>query len=83
MITLWHVLEHLPNLEEQVSTLKSLLKEKGTLIVAVPNHKSYDAKHYKNFWAAYDVPRHLWHFNQKSIARHVAVDYILENIPYK
>jgi len=69
VITLWHVLEHLPNLEEQVSTLKTLLKEKGTLIIAVPNHKSYDAEYYKNFWAAYDVPRHLWHFNQDSISK--------------
>ncbi|TJY34787.1 class I SAM-dependent methyltransferase [Pontimicrobium aquaticum] len=68
VITLWHVLEHLPNLEEQISILKNLLNEKGTLIIAVPNHHSFDAKHYKSFWAAYDVPRHLWHFNQKSIA---------------
>lgn len=67
VITLWHVLEHLPNLTEQVSVLKSLLKENGSLIIAVPNYKSYDATHYKNFWAALDVPRHLWHFNQKSI----------------
>lgn len=69
LITLWHVLEHLPNIEQQVLTLKTLLKENGTLIVAVPNHKSNDAKHYKNFWAAYDVPRHLWHFNQDSISK--------------
>ena len=69
VITLWHVLEHLPNLNKQVSTFKSLLKENGTLIIAVPNYKSYDAKYYKNFWAAFDVPRHLWHFNQKSISK--------------
>ena len=69
VITLWHVLEHLPNLDEHVSILKSLLKEKGTLIIAVPNYKSYDAKYYKNFWAAFDAPRHLWHFNQKSMAK--------------
>ena len=68
VITLWHVLEHLPKLEEQIAILKRLLKENGTLIVAVPNYHSFDAKHYKSFWAAYDVPRHLWHFNQKSIA---------------
>jgi hypothetical protein len=36
--------------------------------VAVPNYKSYDATHYKEFWAAYDVPRHLWHFSEKSIS---------------
>ena len=68
VITLWHVLEHLPNLEEQVSVLKSLLKENGKLIIAIPNYKSYDAKYYKNFWAAFDVPRHLWHFSQESIS---------------
>jgi len=69
VITLWHVLEHLPNLQEDLNTFKSLLKPNGTLIVAVPNYKSYDAKHYKNFWAAFDVPRHLWHFNKTSISK--------------
>ncbi|XCF07859.1 class I SAM-dependent methyltransferase [Tamlana crocina] len=69
VITLWHVLEHLPNLEEDLSVFKKLLKPNGTLIIAVPNYKSYDAKHYKNFWAAYDVPRHLWHFNRDSVSK--------------
>ena len=67
VITLWHVLEHLPKLEEHISIFKKLLKPKGTIVVAVPNYKSYDAVYYKNFWAAYDVPRHLWHFSKKSI----------------
>lgn len=67
VITLWHVLEHLPDLESQVSKLVGLLTETGTLVVAVPNFKSYDAKYYKEYWAAFDVPRHLWHFSQKSI----------------
>lgn len=67
VITLWHVLEHLPNLEEYISKLKQLLKPSGILIVAVPNFKSYDALYYKQFWAAFDVPRHLWHFSKKSI----------------
>ncbi|MGR7812760.1 class I SAM-dependent methyltransferase [Lacinutrix undariae] len=69
VITLWHVLEHLPNLELQISTFKKLLKPNGTLIIAVPNYKSYDAQYYKNFWAAYDVPRHLWHFSKTSISK--------------
>lgn len=69
VITLWHVLEHLPNLEEDLSFFKKLLKPNGTLIIAVPNYKSYDAKYYKNFWAAYDVPRHLWHFDRNSISK--------------
>jgi 2-polyprenyl-3-methyl-5-hydroxy-6-metoxy-1,4-benzoquinol methylase len=69
VITLWHVLEHLPKLEEHLLIFKKLLKPNGTLIIAVPNYKSYDAEYYKNFWAAYDVPRHLWHFSQTAIQR--------------
>ncbi|WP_372768233.1 class I SAM-dependent methyltransferase [Lutibacter sp.] len=67
VITLWHVLEHVPNLDIYISTLKLLLKPNGVLIIAVPNFKSYDANYYKQFWAAFDVPRHLWHFSKKSI----------------
>lgn len=67
VITLWHVLEHIPNLPEYISKLNSLLTPNGVLVIAVPNYKSYDAKYYKQFWAAYDVPRHLWHFSKKSI----------------
>lgn len=68
VITLWHVLEHLPNLEMHTALFKSLLKPNGTLVIAVPNFKSCDAQHYKSFWAAYDVPRHLWHFSRTSIS---------------
>jgi len=67
LITLWHVLEHLPDLNSQISNLEELLEDGGTLIIAVPNYKSYDAKYYKEYWAAYDVPRHLWHFSKTSI----------------
>lgn len=67
VITMWHVLEHVPNLELQIQELKRLLKPTGTLIVAVPNFKSYDAKYYNEFWAAYDVPIHFWHFSKKAI----------------
>lgn len=69
VITLWHVLEHLPQIDETMSVLKNLLKHNGVLIVAVPNYKSYDALYYKNFWAGYDVPRHLWHFSKSSISK--------------
>jgi len=67
VITMWHVLEHVPNLEFQIQELKRLLKPTGTLIIAVPNFKSYDAKYYNEFWAAYDVPIHFWHFSKKAI----------------
>lgn len=69
VITLWHVLEHLPNLEEHIYIFKKLLKPNGSLIIAVPNYNSYDAQYYKEFWAAYDVPRHMWHFNKESISK--------------
>ena len=67
IITLWHVLEHIPNLNEIVTELKNHLNPDGTLIIAVPNHLSYDATYYGQQWAAYDVPRHLWHFNPESL----------------
>ncbi|AXT52002.1 class I SAM-dependent methyltransferase [Aquimarina sp. BL5] len=67
IITMWHVLEHVPDLSAQIKELKRLLKPGGHLIIAVPNFKSYDALYYKSFWAAYDVPRHLWHFSKNSM----------------
>jgi len=66
-ITMWHVLEHVPDLDAQIKELKRLLKQNGTLIIAVPNYKSFDAKHYGAFWAAYDVPIHFWHFSKRAI----------------
>ena len=67
VITMWHVLEHVYNLEERVEQIQKLLKPDGVLVVAVPNPDSYDAKKYEKFWAAYDVPRHLYHFGQNDI----------------
>ncbi|WP_026977288.1 class I SAM-dependent methyltransferase [Flavobacterium tegetincola] len=67
VITMWHVLEHVPDLDEQVKQLKRILKPNGTIVIAVPNFRSFDAKYYKRHWAAFDVPRHLWHFSKKSI----------------
>ena len=69
VITLWHALEHIPNLDKTILLLKNLLQPQGTLFIAVPNFKSYDAMYYKEFWAGYDVPRHVWHFSQTSIRR--------------
>jgi len=66
-ITMWHVLEHIHNIDELFSFLQQCLNPKGVLIVAVPNCASYDAKKYKEFWAAYDLPRHLYHFTPKDI----------------
>lgn len=70
VITMWHVLEHVPDLKNQIIEIEHLLKKGGLLIIAVPNFKSYDAIFYKEHWAAFDVPRHLWHFSQNSF-RHL------------
>lgn len=69
VITLWHVLEHVTNLTQTIQDISELLKPNGKLIIAVPNYKSYDAEYYQKFWAAYDSPRHLWHFSKKSISK--------------
>ena len=69
VITMWHVLEHVPDVEAQITELKRILKPDGVIIIAVPNFKSYDAQHYGKFWAAYDVPRHLWHFSKTAIKK--------------
>ncbi len=66
-ITLWHVLEHVHQLHEYVEQLKNILKPHGKVFIAVPNYISYDAQHYNAFWAAYDVPRHLYHFSPTSM----------------
>ena len=67
VISLWHVLEHLHQLHETIELLKSRLAPAGWLLVAVPNRNSNDAKRYGQYWAAYDVPRHLYHFRPQDL----------------
>ena len=67
LITMWHVLEHIDNLKEEIRQLQRLLKKEGRLVLALPNFKSADAQYYREYWAAYDVPRHLNHFCRESI----------------
>ena len=68
VITLWHVFEHINRPEEALASFYKSLKPGGVLALAVPNTASWDAKHYKSFWAAYDVPRHRWHYNKHAIS---------------
>jgi 2-polyprenyl-3-methyl-5-hydroxy-6-metoxy-1,4-benzoquinol methylase len=67
VITLWHALEHIPNLEGTLQRIQSSLNPDGVLIIAVPNYNSYDAAFYKTHWAAWDVPRHVWHFSKSGL----------------
>jgi 2-polyprenyl-3-methyl-5-hydroxy-6-metoxy-1,4-benzoquinol methylase len=66
-ITLFHVLEHVEDYIKVLENLKAKLNPGGLLVIAVPNYKSYDACYYKEKWAAWDVPRHLWHFKKQDL----------------
>lgn len=66
-ITAWHVIEHVPDLSSVIQQLAQRLKKHGTIFIAVPNYQSPDAQKYKDLWAGYDVPRHVWHFSKKSM----------------
>ena len=68
-ITLWHVIEHVHDLRETLAQFHRVMRSGGTLFLAVPNHSSHDARRYGSHWAAWDVPRHLWHFSPSSMAR--------------
>ena len=69
VITMWHVLEHVYHLDKDIAEINRILKSSGKLFIAAPNMGSYDAKYYGKFWAAYDVPRHLYHFQQTDISK--------------
>lgn len=66
-ISMWHVLEHIPEPRAHLKKCFEMLNTDGLMVIAVPNHKSFDAQYYGSYWAAYDVPRHLWHFNQEGM----------------
>lgn len=66
-ITMWHVLEHVHGIKNQIRQIGRLLKKEGVLFIAVPNHNSWDARYYGVYWAAWDVPRHLYHFTPESM----------------
>ncbi|TFV95705.1 class I SAM-dependent methyltransferase [Algoriphagus kandeliae] len=82
IISLFHVLEHVHDLRKSLKKIIKLLKSDGYIILALPNHQSKDAKKYKNFWAGWDVPRHLYHFDPESV-RQLAKQFDLEIVNQK
>ena len=72
VITLWHVLEHLHQLEESLLKIKGMMAKEAVLVIAVPNSGSFDARFYRQYWAAYDVPRHLYHFSPDTLSKLLA-----------
>ncbi len=85
VITMWHVLEHVPDINHRLLQLKNIIKKDGTIFIAVPNPESWDAQKYNKYWAAYDAPRHLYHFSQKAIKELAAKHSfkIIDTIPMK
>lgn len=77
VITAWHVVEHISDLTNTLQSLSKKLKKNGHFVIAVPNHKSHDAEHYGQQWAAYDVPRHLYHFDRNSMS------YLINKLKFK
>jgi SAM-dependent methyltransferase len=74
VITLWHVLEHVHDLTGYWLHFKRLISSEGKLVIAVPNYTSYDASYYQQYWAAYDVPRHLYHFSPASMEKLASIN---------
>lgn len=85
VITLWHVLEHVPDPNKLLTDLKLLLADDGLIFIAVPNFESFDAQYYGKYWAGYDVPRHFWHFSHSTLQRLLSNQrfVIREKIPMK
>ena len=68
-VTMWHVLEHVHELHAYMNQIKRVLKKDGVALIALPNYTSKDAQHYQAYWAAYDVPRHLYHFTPTAVSK--------------
>ena len=69
VITCWHSLEHVYEPWNYLEKIKTQLSSDGVLIVALPNYESTDGNIYGSNWAAYDTPRHLYHFTPSSIEK--------------
>ena len=85
VVSMWHVLEHVPDVHERMEQVSRVLKDQGIAVIALPNPASPDAAYYKKYWAAYDVPRHLFHFPAKAFVRLAEAHHfrLVEILPLK
>ncbi|UXP33425.1 class I SAM-dependent methyltransferase [Reichenbachiella agarivorans] len=85
IITMWHVLEHVHDINDTLQIIRNLLSKQSRLVIALPNSDSYDQRFYKKHWAAYDIPRHLYHFNQATIKELMKYNSfeLVETLPMK
>ncbi len=86
IVTMWHVLEHIHDLDGYMQQISKTLKDDGTIVFALPNYTSFDGKHYNNLWAGYDSPRHLWHFSPdffRGFASHYGFEIVkIKQLPF-
>lgn len=69
VVTLWHVLEHLQDPRASLLKIRRWLRPKGRVFISLPNLDSWQARHFRTHWFALELPRHLWHFSPRSLAR--------------
>jgi SAM-dependent methyltransferase len=68
-VTLWHSLEHLPDPRGTLLQVHDRLEPDGTLLISVPDNGGWQARFFGRNWVHLDVPRHLYHFDRRSLGR--------------
>ena len=71
LVTMWNVLEHLSDPQESLRRVGEALRPDGLLVFAIPNLDSLDRILFKQYWAGYDLPRHLYTFPADVLERMV------------
>lgn len=71
-VVLWHALEHLPRPGAAIEEARRLLKPGGVIAIAVPNNASLQARAFGDDWLHLDLPRHLVHLSDVTLARRLA-----------
>ena len=69
IVTLFHSLEHIHDIDKLFLNINRITKKNAKMIIAVPNITAAEIDFLTNKWAAWDVPRHLYHFNFKTLSK--------------
>lgn len=64
---MWHVLEHLPDMDAGLAAVRDILRPGGRLSVAVPNRASAEARAFGPRWHGWEPSRHRWHLDAQSL----------------
>ncbi|MBA3414964.1 MAG: class I SAM-dependent methyltransferase, partial [Chloroflexia bacterium] len=72
VVTLWHVVEHLPHPHRELDEVERILRDDGLLVIEVPNSDCPTRRLCGTAWRQLDVPRHLQHFTPETLAAMLA-----------